>query len=208
VAGVASMIHDPTMTSMWAEYRPDASRGAPPDGLVVRAAGSADCDDIAQISHERDGVDVHDARERCDRDLGEPKRILLVAAIGSDVVGFARAGWLEPPAVASGNAAPAGWYLLGVVVRDQWRRYGIGLELSRRRLAWISDRARVAYYFANARNHPSIDLHAKLGFVELTRDFAVPGASFEGGDGILFRVDLRSPPARSDEIAIRSCGGR
>ena len=175
---------------MWAEYRPAASRGAPPDGLVVREAGSADCDDISRISHERDGVDVADARRRCDRDLVEPKRILLVAAIDGAVVGFARAGWLEPPEVTSGSTAPAGWYLLGVIVRDEWRRFGIGLELSRRRLAWIGARAREAYYFANARNRPSIDLHAKLGFVELTRDFAVPGASFEGGRGILFRVEL------------------
>jgi GNAT superfamily N-acetyltransferase len=199
------MIHHPPMTSMWAEYRPDASRGARPDGLVVREAGSADCDDIARISHERDGVDVSDARERCDRDLVEPKRILLVAAIGNEVIGFARAGWLEPPAVPSGNPAPAGWYLLGIVVRDQWRRFGIGLELSRLRLAWIRDRADEAYYFANARNRASIDLHAQLGFVELTRDFAVPGASFEGGEGILFRVDLTSRrsrrPPNSPEIA-------
>ena len=73
-----------------------------------------------------------------------------------------------------------------------WRRRGIGIELTRQRLAWIGDRAGSAYYFANARNVPSIDLHAKLGFAESTRDFTFPGASFEGGAGILFRVDLRA----------------
>jgi hypothetical protein len=55
---------------------------------------------------------------------------------------------------------------------------------------WISERASEAFYFANALNRPSIDLHARLGFVELTRDFSIPGASFVGGCGILFRAEL------------------
>jgi hypothetical protein len=64
--------------------------------------------------------------------------------------------------------------------------------LTPQRLAWIGDRADAAYYFANARNVTSIDLHGKLGFIEVTRDFTFPGASFEDGAGILFRVDLRA----------------
>ena len=66
------------------------------------------------------------------------------------------------------------------------------LELTRQRLAWISERADEAYYFSNARNRVSVDLHRQLGFVEVTRDFAFPDASFEEGEGILFRVDLTS----------------
>ena len=70
--------------------------------------------------------------------------------------------------------------------------YDLVLELTRRRLGWIAGRgATEAYYFANAQNLASIDLHAKLGFVELTRDFHVPGATFAGGVGILFRVQLK-----------------
>ena len=41
----------------------------------------------------------------------------------------------------------------------------------------------------------SIDLHRQLGFVELTRDFTFPGASFEGGVGILFNTELGQRPA-------------
>jgi GNAT superfamily N-acetyltransferase len=118
---------------------------------------------------------------------------LLVADVGGELAAFARAGRWEPPGDSPDGTAPAGWYLFGVVVRDRWRRLGIGIELTRQRLAWIGDRAEAAYYFANARNVTSIDLHRKLGFDEVTRDFTFPGASFEGGAGILFRVDLRAP---------------
>jgi ribosomal protein S18 acetylase RimI-like enzyme len=180
------------MTSRWAAYRPDTPRGPWPDGLVIRDALLADCPGIAQISHERDGGEVATARDRCDRDLRDPDRLLLVADVSGELAGFARAGRWEPPSDSTEKAAPAGWYLFGVVVRDRWRRRGIGLELTRRRLAWIGDRAGDAYYFANARNVASIDLHAKLGFVEVTRDFTVRGASFEGGVGILFCVNFRA----------------
>jgi len=151
----------------------------------------ADCPGIAQMSDERDGADVDAERGRCNRDLRDPDRLLLVAEVREELVGFARAGRWEPPLDSPEDTAPAGWYLFGVIVRDRWRRLGIGIELTRQRLAWIADRAEVAYYFANARNATSIDLHGKLGFAEVTRDFSFPGASFEGGVGILFRADLR-----------------
>jgi ribosomal protein S18 acetylase RimI-like enzyme len=180
------------MTSRWAGYEPGTPRRSRPDGLVIREARLADCPGIAQISHERDGAEIASARGRCDRDLRDPDRLLLVADVGGELAGFARAGRWEPASESAENATPAGWYLLGVVVRDRWRRRGIGLELTRQRLAWIGDRASGAYYFANARNEASIDLHRKLGFVEVTRDFTFPGASFEGGMGILFRVKIRA----------------
>ena len=37
-----------------------------------------------------------------------------------------------------------------------------------------------------------IALHAPFGFSELTRDFSLPGAQFEGGLGILFELKFSS----------------
>lgn len=68
---------------------------------------------------------------------------------------------------------------------------GIGLALTRYRLKWIAERADHAYYFANTRNHASIDLHTRLGFTELTRDFVFPGVSFTGGQGVLHRIEFK-----------------
>ncbi len=121
---------------------------------------------------------------------------LLVAEVGGGVVGYGRAGRLgrRPDA---GGTLPEGWYLLGVAIVDAWRRRGIGRVLTERRLAWIAERTHEAWYFVNARNLPSIDLHRDFGFVEVSRRLDAAGVSFEGGEGILFRLDLSGYPGRT-----------
>ena len=181
------------MTSHWATYQPRTAGETEEAEVSIRVAVAADCRGVAAIIHDRDGVPLADARLHCERDLAGADRLLVVASVGGEIAAFARASrWQRPPR-SDARAAPAGWYLLGVVVKDQWRRRGIARELTRRRLEWIAERADEAYYFSNARNRASIDLHEQLGFVELTRDFVFPGAEFEGGEGILFRVDLSAP---------------
>jgi ribosomal protein S18 acetylase RimI-like enzyme len=186
------------MTSRWATYEPGRGGTADPLMVDIRPATTADCAEIATISVERDGGDIADAESRCERDILDQNRLLLVAATADGLAAFGRAGYWEPRAGAPDDVAPAGWYLFGVIVRDDWRRRGIGLELTRRRLDWIRNRADAAFYFSNARNRPSIDLHERLGFVEVTREFTFPGASFEGGVGILFRTDLKAVERTSE----------
>jgi hypothetical protein len=65
--------------------------------------------------------------------------------------------------------------------------------LTDKRLRWIGERAREAWFFANARNQASIDLHRRFGFEEVSRSFSFPGLAFDGGEGILFRVRLNEP---------------
>jgi hypothetical protein len=55
-------------------------------------------------------------------------------------------------------------------------------------MRWIFEHVPEAWYFTNARNHASLALHAKLGFVEVTRDFSYPNVSFDGGVGVLGRA--------------------
>jgi ribosomal protein S18 acetylase RimI-like enzyme len=182
------------MASRWATYEAGGGRSTALTALEIRPAMIADCPDVAAITHERDRVAVSDAQLRCELDLADGSRLLLVARVEGEVVAFGRAAHWNASSSAPANSAPSGWYRFGVIVRDRWRRHGIGTELTRRRVTWISERAGTAYYFANARNRASIDLHEKLGFVEITRDFSFPGASFEGDEGILFRVDLQPQP--------------
>ena len=180
-----------TLASRWAAYRPAAAAGEPLVDLAIRSAKRPDCAIVAAIEASRDGSDVEGARARCEAQLADPDALLLVATVDGRVVGFARSGRLRRPDDATADAVPDGWYLLGVVVVDALRRRGIGRALTRARLAWIADRADVAFYFANARNRASIDLHAEFGFVELSRRFSAPGVAFEGGRGILCRLVLR-----------------
>jgi aminoglycoside 6'-N-acetyltransferase I len=75
------------------------------------------------------------------------------------------------------------------MVDSRWRRRGLGDALTVARLGWVQQRANEVWYFANARNQASIDLHSKYGFVEVTRDFTAAGVTFDNGigTGILFR---------------------
>jgi hypothetical protein len=49
----------------------------------------ADCPGIADMSHERDDADVDAERGRCNRDLRDPDRLLLVADAGGELAAFA-----------------------------------------------------------------------------------------------------------------------
>ena len=145
------------------------------------------------MAAEREGDPAAKWLESLGRTLGRVRTgsaLLLVATIVDETVAYAKAERYVPAVPTRPNAAPGGWYLAGVVVRPEDRRRGVGAALTEARLGWISGRVSTAYYFANARNKASIDLHAALGFREIARDFHHPNARFEGGLGILFAADV------------------
>jgi ribosomal protein S18 acetylase RimI-like enzyme len=183
--------------SLFAEYDakpPTQSRLDASCGLVIRLAAESDLRAIAAITAEREG----DSLERRLRSAAEFLRqcratgrsSLLVAQLRDQVIGFGECSYFVPPEDAPRPVAPEGWYLAGLIIAPKFRRRHVGLQLTHVRLQWIAQRADCAYYFANAKNLVSIELHQKLGFVELTRKFFYPGATFAGGEGILFRTKL------------------
>ena len=174
--------------SRWAAYRPADRSGPRPDDLEVRPASPADCPAIAAIEAERDGVAVTSSRRRCEEQTANSDTLLVVALVEGHVVGFGRAGHLEPHVDKPADTIPDGWYLLGLVVVDAWRRQGIGRALTDARLAWIAQHADEAFYYANARNRASLDLHQAMGFEEVSRRFSGPGIAFDGGEGVLCRL--------------------
>jgi ribosomal protein S18 acetylase RimI-like enzyme len=123
-------------------------------------------------------------------DVEQAGRLLLVAHAGSRLVGYSRARRFEPSEDAPDDIAPAGYYLLGLFVEPSLRRRGIAHALTEMRLAWIKQRATTAWFFTNARNTASIELHRQFGFVEITRAFSFPRVTFDGDVGIMYRADL------------------
>jgi ribosomal protein S18 acetylase RimI-like enzyme len=122
------------------------------------------------------------ALPRFERDLREEERCLFVATVGERFAGYGRVAWFEP------GGAPAGYYVLGLLVDPGLRRRGIGTALTRARMEWAFARGEAVWCFASARNEASLRLHSQLGFVEVTRDFAIPGVTFEGGEGVLCKA--------------------
>ncbi len=186
------------MSDLFAPYGPrdpgDTGGASVPPSLVIRNAVVEDCESLARISHQRNGGDLAEHVAGFGRELRappDPTRNLLLAALVDDrVVGYGKADVFVPPDDAPPNCAPRGWYLTGVTIEPPMRRRGIGLALTRARLERVARRSVHAHYFANAMNRASIDLHARLGFEEVTRDFWYPRTSFTGGAGILFRAAL------------------
>jgi RimJ/RimL family protein N-acetyltransferase len=155
----------------------------------IRAAVDADLDACARIQAESGepgtpGKGLAVLRKT----LTRPDRWLWVAARGGEIEGYARLTRTHP---APAPDVPAGFYLGGVTVARRARRRGIGLALTRARLEYAFGElgATCVWYFANARNHASIALHAKLGFQEVRRPFDYPGVRYEGGVGVLFVLE-------------------
>ena len=119
----------------------------------------------------------------------------FVARVDGEIAGFGAVGWLDNAEADGARRVPPGWFLTGLVVAPAWRRRGIGAALTAHRLDWVRGRAEVVYYFANARNGATIDLHRRLGFEEVTREFAIPGVAFDGGVGVLYWAQLRGAEA-------------
>ena len=124
------------------------------------------------------------------RDVESLEHLLVVAETGGAIVGYGRARLFEPAPDAPADTVPRGYYLSGVFVVPEARGCGIGTALTQARLDWIGRRAAHAWFFANAHNTASIELHRPFGFEEISRRFSFPGLVFEGGEGILFSARL------------------
>jgi ribosomal protein S18 acetylase RimI-like enzyme len=156
---------------------------------IVREGRASDveaCVALALLAApDREAVKWH---ESLSADIASSERQLVVAECSGEVIGYGRVRLFEPEPDAPADTAPSGYYLIGIFVRSDHRRAGVGTALTRARLDWIAGHSDEAWYFANTRNTVSIELHRQLGFEEFTRNFSFPGVTFDGGQGILFRV--------------------
>lgn len=130
-------------------------------------------------------------------DLHLMDRALFIARppAGEEIVGYGRIRFFEGDPDQA-RVAPAGYYLSGVMVQPAYRRRGAARALTIARLDHLAKRADEAWYYTNLTNAASRALHASLGFQEVTTNFEYPGMTFEGGTGILCRIDLRAYAAR------------
>jgi ribosomal protein S18 acetylase RimI-like enzyme len=165
----------------------------PEPELVIRSLEPADLRAAASIIADCADGDADHQRGLLARRLARnaPDDALLVAQLGEPVVAVGRVTYFEPAEDSPQNAAPSGFYLLGVNVHPTYRRRGIGRALTQARLRWIEKRAPVAWFFTDATNEPSIRLHEALGFRRNTSDFWFPTAKFSEHGGLLFSLALR-----------------
>jgi ribosomal protein S18 acetylase RimI-like enzyme len=182
---------------LFAEYRPDVVGEPRLTGLTTRAARFEDAVRLGELRHAREGKSARLFARAFKRLFKLEHQSVTVACLADRIVGYGRSGYFSPPSAAPANAAPEGWYLLGLLVDEAYRRRGVGHLLTECRLRELAACTSVAYYFANAQNQSTIRLHEQFGFVEHTRDFWYPRVGFHGGAGILFRLDLKASRVRT-----------
>jgi ribosomal protein S18 acetylase RimI-like enzyme len=174
----------------FADYRPDESRRAAGSAISVRGAHSDDLEVCARMIVSRAGGSVEVRKERLLADLDNPGHYVAVACAGDEVIGY---GGVIHHQVSPGDpsdTAPTGHYLIGLIIAPDWRRHGVGELLTVDRMRWTATRADHIYYFAYVANSPTLDLHERLGFQEVTRDFTFPNAPMKPGCGVLLRAPL------------------
>lgn len=146
---------------------------------------ATDTEVCAQLAADREGMDLSFWSAYFRRLIDGPSEMVLVARLEECVIGYGKASFLEP-SQEGGHVAPPGWYLTGLVVDPRTRRRGVGRQLVQGRLDALAARGvNQVLYFANARNRVSLELHRLIGFREISRDFSIPGVTFEGGVGVL-----------------------
>jgi len=166
-----------------------------PSPIHLRRATPADRDGIFEVLQARARRTPEDLRAFLDRVLDrheqEPDQLrVMVAETQGQVIAWSRVAWFAPPAEAPANAAPAGWYLIGLSVLPPWRRQGLGTHLTVDRLDWLSGRTAEVWTFTDHDNVASLRLHEELGFVEVTRDFWFPGLSDPDTPLVLLRAPV------------------
>jgi ribosomal protein S18 acetylase RimI-like enzyme len=162
---------------------------------TFRSATTADIDGVIDLAISHSGGERSRWQTKLLENLDRRERCLLVATHANRILGYGRAHHFEHSENAPPNIAPAGYYLSGLVVDAESRRGGLGHELTRLRVAWAAERSREIWYFTNAANRGSQDLHQRHGFQEVTRDFVFPGVTFSGAGGVLYRARLGNDAA-------------
>ena len=154
------------------------------DQYQLRVAEVADADAMRALA----GIEA-EIEAKIEERLASDICHALVVIEDDEMVAWAMARRIEPEGV-DDDHAPAGWYLMGVVVGPNHRRKGLGRQLTEARLAWLSTRTDCVRYFTKEDNRASVSLHESVGFRRVRDGLSSRSLAFDGGPFTLFALDL------------------
>lgn len=168
------------------------------NGVTYRLASEHDASEIARITFEREGAnrkkDFNYYFERTKKELENIESAvgfnIIVAEYEGKIIGFGRSIYYDLKKIQVPYPAPSGWYLMGVVVKPEFRRHGIGRRITEERLMRISKNSTDAYCIVNSDNQISIKLHEELGFKKISEGEGFLKVKFDGGKGYLFKKEM------------------
>lgn len=154
--------------------------------VEIRDATNSDIASIVNICIEREPGDLATVTSNINSYLiNKHESFVRLAIVDGQIAGFGKAKYFQGEKITY-----PGWYLAGLIVVPAYRNGRVGTVLTIDRLDKLKSVASEAYFFANATNRVSIELHRKLSF-KLERDhFEFPGVSFGESHGQLYRIKL------------------
>ena len=182
---------------MFAHFNPDIN-GKLLRGVIYRLASISDASKISKITFEREGlVRNKDFKYYLERTREELENIetatdfhLIVAEYKGEIIGYGRSIYYDLRKIQVTYPAPSGWYLMGLVVKPEFRRHGIGHRITEERLTRLSKRSNKVYCVVNSNNKAAVDLYEKSGFRKVDEGEGFLKIKFDGGKGYLFKRDL------------------
>ena len=183
--------------SIFANFQPNI-KGKFLNGVIYRLAAESDASEIAKVTFEREGTKSNkNFKHYLKRTESELENIesatdfnLIVAEYKTEIVGFGRSIYYDLGKVQITYPAPSGWYLMGVIVKPEFRRHGIGRRIIEERLIRISENSSEVYFVVNANNKASIKLHEELGFKKIDEGEGFLNIKFDDGKGCLFKKQM------------------
>lgn len=156
------------------------------EDISIRDACVDDILEIAKMNCDHDqSNDLNKYIEKYKKEFKEGKSLIYVAEYDSNVVGYGRTIFLED--IEYPFDSVSGWYLMGLVVKKDYRLKGIGEMLTKFRMNKIEEKKQPIYCVTNATNKVSIDLHQKLGFQIIDEKPGFFTIKFSDGLGYLLR---------------------
>jgi ribosomal protein S18 acetylase RimI-like enzyme len=135
--------------------------------VLIREAVGEDVESCAQLIADQESEEVATWRQRFEENLQDANRQFLVAQHDELVIGYGHTVHYFRPEDASPAASPSGYFLSGLLVAPNFRRGGVGINLTIARLEVLRGLTDEVFYVADPANIATIELHRRLGFVEL-----------------------------------------
>lgn len=135
--------------------------------LLIRNAVNEDVRSCAQLIADEELDDAEKWQNRFETDLNDANRRFFVALVDQKIVGYGHSVLHLRPDDVDPDASPSGYFLAGLLVAPDHRGSRIGTLLTIARLEALRELTTVVFYLAKPGNIATINLHMRLGFVEV-----------------------------------------
>lgn len=178
-------------------FNPEIKSASLPLNLEFKIADESHFDQIVKLMCERNPLDsLETIQTKTNREIKlnkeDPLYWLYVATIKDEVVGFCRFYHSDGlPESRKKFPAPAGWYGMGILVANIWRRKNIARYLTNERINRLKElKATSLYSVVDSTNLTSRKMHEEFGFKKVEEARGFLNLDFKDQIAYLYKLTL------------------